>query len=1751
MVVNLKRISAGKTLRVLALLVLAGVLSVKFVSAQGWYNSSWQYRVPVTVTNSGSALTDFQVKISLGSSFLWAHAASDGSDIRVTGSDNSDLPFWIENWNPAGQQADIWVRVPSVTQSGQNLFVYYGNSAASSVSNGTGTFKFFDDFSSTSESPARWVRTLTLTGGVWGAPVAPHDWKYCMEMQQGSLYYAIANVQNGWGLTSLDYEIEQEFNYIHSQMNPNGTVITDSYMTNEPQYCYGVLLSNLALGYLHFGDTKPALAQRCYDDMLLLFNYLRVTWPTVGGTSDAGGYAMLLHGYSNARKAFLDFNNTTSASQALTIIQSYATTFINTQGAGGAWQGAVGVQEHMKRDFGMLKAYEVTGNFGYLTSVNNNIDFIIDNLWVPATGGLEWYVGGSSNRFFECHQQWFMTAVRLLHTLSGGTYDYLTYGLNAWHFLTDNNNALGNGGIDMYVHNYTEHGAFFAYRDVLQDGGIQAGGDLWKGSYEVGSALWGMSLNYEWVSTYQSSHSTQAYNYLDEMVKQIKKTTSASGYVQPSGYTLNNINWSTQGNPVIAIVSDAGNNVVSIRGNNNHTDLIATVDKSFDNFILEARVKMTADGNTLCNPAVNLRFTDAANRYMTQMRGTCASGCGSLNGDLFMRRYQTGVSTDLTAIPYDYNANQYYKYKIVASGNTIIPFIDGTSMGTINDNGSGILTGGIALHNYESDNAAWFDDIRVRSYAAAEPVSVVGMEQNEAPPLVITGVVSNVTCNGALNGAIDITVTGGDGTYTYLWTPGGQTIEDLTALSGGTYSVYVEDGNGPIGGMIFTVSEPAPFTAGYSVTHPPVCPTGMATVEISATGGTAPYSGAGIFSQPVGLASYTVTDANGCQEIVPVTINLAGAWLATPGWSYRKPVEITNQGGTVLTDFQVKISLDPSFAFDKINPGGSDIRFTASDGTTVLPYWIELWNDATSQATVWVRVPNIPVAGTTIYIYYGNGTAGSVANGVATFLFFDDFTSGIIDPLKWSVVGTPVRSVISYGGSNVLSITGRTSHVDLLTTVDQSFGDFVFETKVLMTQDVSANCQPSVGFRHTSLTNRYITQLRGGPTSNDIFIRKYIGGLTPNYINATAPYNYNANQFYKYKIAANGNSVSMYLDDVAVLSPVNAGGNVLTGGFSLYNYYPTAAAYFDDVRVRRYAGTEPTASFGNEEAGSTWSGCLNGTWEAPENWYGGAVPGAGSDIVIPGATNYPILYNGFSCHNLILEPSAMLTVATGGALTVSGTLTINSLNTENSGSFIIEEGATVTGTVVYNRFLRPENLSGDRQFMTSPVGGQAIPDFITANGPRIAYNGTDYRIRNYRENDGTWPIVSTGTFESGRGYIIDQATGSSGSMIFTGTAVNSATFIATSPYATGYTPRNSLEDYSTNALWSGTRSLNNYGGGGWNLMGNPFTSALDVGKFIEANSTPIIKFDPWYQALYVYDGINNVYRYATSLVPGWDEPDYKEGGLFGDIVQAGQGFFVLALYDQMVFEFNPDMQVHSPGITLLKSAEAGEPWPGLKLKAQYGTRESSTTLVYNSGMTVGLDPGYDVGQLSTSPNVEIYTSLVIKDNGVNFARQALPVADADKIYVPVGINTEKGGEVTFSAETVPLGSFKFWLEDRLSGTFTDLNLSSYTVTIPEKTYGTGRFYIVASSNTPTGIGKPRADEDELRMWAYDKKVIISGEVSPRAICEIYDMRGWKITEKRLSDGEQNIVILPPGVNGVFIVSVTDGLKVTTRKLVIL
>ena len=104
------------------------------------------------------------------------------------------------------------------------------------------------------------------------------------------------------------------------------------------------------------------------------------------------------------------------------------------------------------------------------------------------------------------------------------------------------------------------------------------------------------------------------------------------------------------------------------------------------------------------------------------------------------------------------------------------------------------------------------------------------------------------------NGFVNGTATGGTAPYSGT---GSFTV------GAGSYTYTVTDANGCSTTTSITVSEPTALSASSSQGASILCNGGTTTVTVSATGGTAPYSGDGSFTVGAGSYTYTVTDANG------------------------------------------------------------------------------------------------------------------------------------------------------------------------------------------------------------------------------------------------------------------------------------------------------------------------------------------------------------------------------------------------------------------------------------------------------------------------------------------------------------------------------------------------------------------------------------------------------------------------------------------------------------------------------------------------------------------------------------------------------------------------------------------------------------------------------------------------------------------------------------------------------------------------
>ncbi len=126
-----------------------------------WFDSAYQYRQRIPITNGGSALTNYQIGFTLNTSALASAGKmqSDCDDILLVSEDGTVLPHWRETGAVAcslDTASRIWTKIPSIPTSGMNIYIYYGNLSASNSEAPKNIFEFFDDFSS-ALSPALWT----------------------------------------------------------------------------------------------------------------------------------------------------------------------------------------------------------------------------------------------------------------------------------------------------------------------------------------------------------------------------------------------------------------------------------------------------------------------------------------------------------------------------------------------------------------------------------------------------------------------------------------------------------------------------------------------------------------------------------------------------------------------------------------------------------------------------------------------------------------------------------------------------------------------------------------------------------------------------------------------------------------------------------------------------------------------------------------------------------------------------------------------------------------------------------------------------------------------------------------------------------------------------------------------------------------------------------------------------------------------------------------------------------------------------------------------------------------------------------------------------------------------------------------------------------------------------------------------------------------------------------------------------------
>jgi Ricin-type beta-trefoil lectin domain-like/Secretion system C-terminal sorting domain/SprB repeat len=254
--------------------------------------------------------------------------------------------------------------------------------------------------------------------------------------------------------------------------------------------------------------------------------------------------------------------------------------------------------------------------------------------------------------------------------------------------------------------------------------------------------------------------------------------------------------------------------------------------------------------------------------------------------------------------------------------------------------------------------------------------------------LVASSTASSIACFGG-SSTVTVAATGGTAPYTGTGT---------FSRTAGTYTFTVTDANGCTAVTTITIAEPAVLLASSTATSI-ACFGGSSTVTVSATGGTAPYTGTGAFSRTAGTYTFTVTDAKGCTAVTTVTITQPAQLVA----SATAGTIACNGGSTTLT---VTASGGTGALQYSLNGGTfqSGNNFTVGAGSYTITVR-DASNCTVATASVTVTQPVVLTAATTVT----SATSGS--NGTATAI-----PTGGTAPYTYSWNTVPVQTTATATG---------------------------------------------------------------------------------------------------------------------------------------------------------------------------------------------------------------------------------------------------------------------------------------------------------------------------------------------------------------------------------------------------------------------------------------------------------------------------------------------------------------------------------------------------------------------------------------------------------------------------------------------------------------------------------------------------------------------------------------------------------------
>lgn len=514
------------------------------------------------------------------------------------------------------------------------------------------------------------------------------------------------------------------------------------------------------------------------------------------------------------------------------------------------------------------------------------------------------------------------------------------------------------------------------------------------------------------------------------------------------------------------------------------------------------------------------------------------------------------------------------------------------------------------------------------------------------------------------------------------------------------------------------------------------------------------------------------------------------------------------------------------------------------------------------------------------------------------------------------------------------------------------------------------------------------------------------------------------------------------------------------------------------------------------------------TWDGTA-WSNGT-PDLTKDVIIKGKVTVDTQLEAKTF--TVSDAGGSVVVKSGARLIVDGKIDnqagLTGLVVENGGNLIQNQNVANSGAITVNRDSK-SMVRNDMTFWSSPVQQEASQQTIRSFSPETLYN----RFWTYNETtDEFTQILTSDTdsklFEPGKGVSIRVK-----NTLPTGqNTIHNGAFLGV--------PFNG--DITVPVQFTAN---------GYNLVGNPYASNINVEKFLLAN-----------------ENVNSLYFWTHQFPVGSSEyaNNYAAfnvvGGVIPDLsnISVGQGFIVGLSQATPTVNFNNTMRTSQDAFFYKNSiAEKNRIWLSLSKESK---TISQILLAYMDGATNDADNQIDAKVMQRGSSA-IYS--LINNEAYAIQGRSLPFKTDD--VVKLGFETLEQGNYTINIEKAD-GLFEkgqiVYLRDKELNQVHNLSESAYSFTSKAGIFDT-RFELVYTNKT---LGTDELSKENVIVYTKNNTIVVDAKQNKISSVELYDIQGRKIFVK--NNIRASVYQVESSAKGILVIKVlTEDGKVKTQKVV--